>query len=262
MRRFDRLWDDGLLLFSLGKSSDGCYNNISVKLVHKTELCEQQQTTKAAFWEFENLTNENDVSATFNCIHYCHMTVWTMRLGKPHHTYFRKSKTQSKILSSQSMRSPLFRRAHERLVERVSLSMKDIPFFFGGHSLRAVDVHRTPPDTHSLTWCFLRTWTKAFSVIHACARDYPIPLFPYLAISDENTLLCNCKVSSVSSQTHERMRDRQHDLRFSSGALKMRASLVLYIFYSTIPYIVCRLVNSFGLDWGFLLFSLCLGPCE
>lgn len=190
--------------------------------------------------KIQKLTNEHDGCAPpFNCTHYCLMvqTVWTMKYGTPHHRYFRKSETQSKILSSQSMRSPSLRRVGECVVEGVCLcvSLMDIPFFRRGFVTCG---WRKPTDTHTLTsWCFLCTWTKAFTEIHACGRDFPIPLFPTTPFQMK-IHYCVIVKFPVCRRRHmsESDEDRQPDLRFSSGALKMRALLVLHFLLNYMLY--------------------------
>lgn len=237
MVKLHRRWEDGSLDF-LRKAADGCYNDISLNSLHKIELCEQPQATKAAFRECKNWRME-----MMYALHSIAPTIVTDRMNYEGTRIFASRKPSQRYHRRQSMRSFSFRRAHE--------CVKDIPVFSAGiRYVRSSYIHT------------LTTWTKAFTDIHACGRDFPIPHFPYSACSDENTLLCNCEVFSVSSQTHERKRWGQ-TTRLAIFKWRIKDESFACVTFSTQLYPILSVGwwIRYGLDWGFLIFTL-LRPGE
>lgn len=248
-----------------GKSSDGCCNKISLNLLHKTELCQQQQATEATFRKFKNWrVKMMDAHRAFlhsiapTIVLWCRLSelwTWTHRITRIF---------ASRKLIRRYCRHKVCGRLHSGVLVNVWLKVYVCVwwiFYFFRRGFVTCG-RRKATDTHTLTsWCFLCTWTKAFTEIHASGRDFPIPLFP---TSPFQMKIHYCVIVKfpVCRRRHmsESDEDRQHDLRFSSTALKMRALLVLH-FLLKYTYAILSVCWWIGLDWGFLIFVL-LRPCE
>lgn len=202
-----KLWAVVCLQFAAGFNNNSTFFiNVGELAVRGTKLCEQQQPAETTFIPRMQKSSENDVNAPLpsslaprsivpTIVSHCArcMNLWGTTTYRIARSIVACRKPSQRFYRSPNMLSLLFRRAHEHGGTRVCVCASvsaacDGYFYTGTHTPRSF------PTKHDTSFAHEQKCSQKFM---DAGRDPDSRFVLSSPFSDENTLLCICKVSRV-----------------------------------------------------------------